>query len=354
MGSPLGPTFANYYMSEIETSVLSNPDVSPNIYCRYVDDIFCSCTEEHILKLKRELEEISVLTFTYERAVNCKLSFLDILVDNTSDRYIMSVYSKSTDAGKCLNYLSECPERYKISVIKSFIRRAWNTSSTVQLFHIEIQRVKQMLVNNGYPNKLIDSTLSKFLGKVNRGNESTSDKNNISYEIFYENQMNNGYKIDEAVMKKIIKDNVKVVDQSKTLKLVIFYKSPKTRQLVMKNNLSPKKRTLDQNNIIYEYSCKIGECEHQLSHINCYVGHTQCSLSRRLSYHLQNGAIKLHHLITHKKHITRKEIEQRTRIRYTYYDTIKLMTLESLLIYFEKPGINRQDTGKSRTLHLFM
>ena len=93
--------------------------------------------------------------------------------------------------------------------------------------------------------------------------------------MFYENQMNNGYKIDEAILKKIVKDNVKVVDQSKTLKLVIFYKSPKTRQLVMRNNLSPKKRTLAQSNIIYEYSCKIGECEHQISRINCYIGHTQ-------------------------------------------------------------------------------
>ena len=76
---------------------------------------------------------------------------------------------------------------------------------------------------------------------MNCKTENISYKNSISYEIFYENQMNNGYKIDEAVLKKIIRDNVKVADPSTNLKLFIFYKSPKTRHLVMRNNLSPVK-----------------------------------------------------------------------------------------------------------------
>ena len=37
MGSPLGPTFANFFMAEVENRALSNIRVS--LYCRYIDDI---------------------------------------------------------------------------------------------------------------------------------------------------------------------------------------------------------------------------------------------------------------------------------------------------------------------------
>ena len=40
MGSPLGPTFANFYMGNLEQSVHRDQNIKPNIYCRYVDDVF--------------------------------------------------------------------------------------------------------------------------------------------------------------------------------------------------------------------------------------------------------------------------------------------------------------------------
>ena len=75
MGSPLGPTFANFYMAHHENKVLSLPNMSPNIYCRYVDDIFTDADEELLLKIKRAMEEQSVLKFTYELANGGQLPF---------------------------------------------------------------------------------------------------------------------------------------------------------------------------------------------------------------------------------------------------------------------------------------
>ncbi|XP_076029861.1 uncharacterized protein LOC143018389 [Oratosquilla oratoria] len=40
MGSPLGCTFADFYMCHLENKVLQNPELRPFTYCRYVDDIF--------------------------------------------------------------------------------------------------------------------------------------------------------------------------------------------------------------------------------------------------------------------------------------------------------------------------
>ena len=41
MGTPLGPTFANFYASNLEETVLKNdPSLKPPSYCRCMDDIF--------------------------------------------------------------------------------------------------------------------------------------------------------------------------------------------------------------------------------------------------------------------------------------------------------------------------
>ena len=349
MGSPLGPTFANYYMAELETKVFAESS-KPNIYARYVDDIFCSCTEEELKRIKEIFEEKSVLKFTYEAPQNNKLPFLDILVDSSDGEYSTSIYIKSTDAGRCLNYHSECPDRYKNSVIQTYIRRAWLTAKTWYQFDAEIKHIKQMLVNNNYPNKIIDEQLKQFLDTAI---QEKSESNTLNkHQLYYRNQYNTKYKVDEEVIKRIVKENVSIVDNTSSLSLLIYYKNMKTHQLVMRNNLV-QTRPLNQSNLTYEYKCNIGECKHLTTSKNSYIGFTKCKLTRRLSYHLCEGAIQKHCIEMHKRKITRKEIEENTKIRYKVNDTNRLQIYEALLIYVEKPILNQQDTGKSRTLHLF-
>ena len=40
MGTPLGPKFANIYMWYMENNVISDLNIKPAVYTRYVDDIF--------------------------------------------------------------------------------------------------------------------------------------------------------------------------------------------------------------------------------------------------------------------------------------------------------------------------
>ena len=79
---------------------------------------------------------------------------------------------------------------------------------------------------------------------------------------------------------------------------------------------------------------------------------TTCILSRRLSYHLQNGAIINHSKIQREK-LTREEIVNWTKIRYRENDVNRLEILEALIILYEDPVINHQDTGKKRILKLY-
>ena len=125
MGSPLGPTFANFYMGNLEESVLFNNDIKPSIYCWYVDDIFVVRNEEHLLQLKQQLESSSVLNFTYETSVNGKMPFLDVNIKSDNGQFVSYVYRKSTNNGKLLKARSECPDRYKYSVITGPFRRPY-------------------------------------------------------------------------------------------------------------------------------------------------------------------------------------------------------------------------------------
>ena len=119
MGSPLGPLFASFYMSEVEARTFGNKNIVPHIYCRFVDDIFVDVkNQEQLNALIEMLQENSVLRFTYELNVQNRLPFLDVLVKSEQDRYETTVYRKATDMGRCLNAKSECPSRCKKSVIR--------------------------------------------------------------------------------------------------------------------------------------------------------------------------------------------------------------------------------------------
>lgn len=164
--------------------------------------------------------------------------------------------------------------------------------------------------------------------------------------------MNPIYKKNEAAIRKIVKDNVRAVNSNDKLQLIIYYKSLKTRDLIMKNNLSPKLRDLARTNLIYDFTCSIDGCKHLPIRQVRYSGLTTCTLSRRLSFHLQKGAIQKHCESVHGRPITREEIVSMTKARYFLRDIVRLEILEALIIRLEDPEVNKQETGKVRFLKL--
>ena len=61
----------------------------------------------------------------------------------------------------------------------------------------------------------------------------------------------------------------------------------------------------------------------------------------------------MHAQTTHGRKITRKEIVEMTETRCYQNDKRRLEILEALIIHFEDPEINRQDTGRKRVLKLY-
>ena len=347
MGSPLGPTFANFYMGELERSVFENVAKKPLIYVRYVDDIFVlvNC-EDELVYLKRVFQENSVLNFTYELGVNGKLPFLDVQVDKSSTSFRTSVYHKPTDQGKCLNYKSECPDRYKLSVINNYLNRAYKVSSSWENFHNEILHVKQVLVNNNYPNSLVDMQIKKYLGKKVNNENSSQGKSVVP--IYYEAQMHDNYKLEERIIKNLIYDNTKCLQPDSRLNLIIYYKNQRTSHLVMKNNMSPRPTLLQQSNVVYKFSCPLPH-----SQAVEYVGMTQTTLSRRLTCHAQDGGICKHFVNHHLTKPTREQLTENTTVIARSSDRFKLCIKEALYIMKLGPLINKQYDNFSNILKLY-
>ena len=125
-------------------------------------------------------------------------------------------------------------------------------------------------------------------------------------------------------------------DDNEKLELVIYYKSKLTSQLIMTNN-NEKKNKLNSTNVGYQFICLTDDC--MLRKMN-YIGSTT-TLSRRLTMHLTNRALREHQIETHHSNLTSKHIVNNASILRKQNDINHLLINEAILIKLEKLEINR-------------
>ena len=103
MGSPLGPTMANVFLSFYEMKWLEQcpNEFKPVFYRRYVDDIFVLFeSAEHLSKFHAYLNTCHPnMSFSFEQEINDKLSFLDVEVSRQQGKFVTTVYTKPTFSG---------------------------------------------------------------------------------------------------------------------------------------------------------------------------------------------------------------------------------------------------------------
>ena len=350
-------------------------------------------TDDQLLSLKGKLEENSVLQFSVDRAVDERIPFLDVHVDASSGSYVTSVYRKPTDNGKCLNGVSECPERYKDSVIRAYVHRALKHCSTWPLIHQELDRIRSILVSNNYSLTAFDQQVRRQLHKhfsQDQGRspghsagrheedqqqaESQQEEEVVeptepqqqeqdgqqdgaqqdgeegrSIHLYYKGCMSTSYKDDEKALRGIIERNCIATRPQDNIKFIIYYKSPKVASMIMKNNLSGDNSDLKATNVVYEFHCPLGDCARRPN--STYLGHTTTSLSRRITMHLQDGAPKLHLHQDHDKKLTRAMMVDNTTIIARCSQRRRLKVLEAVYIRDRDPLINRQQNMRG-TLQL--
>ena len=79
-----------------------------------------------------------------------------MVIIRNGPRLDTKVYVKPTDNGLLLHYQSHVDVRYKHSLLKTMLNRAFKLSSNWQFFHQECERLKMVFARLHYPKTLVE------------------------------------------------------------------------------------------------------------------------------------------------------------------------------------------------------
>ena len=128
MGSPIGPSFANIFMSNLENEFIKDKLNEFGIlkYCRYVDDTFIIARSQD--SINKFFDYVNTLhpqiKFTKEAESQNSLPFLDILIckqyENNITKFNTSTYHKPTFSGVYSKFNSFMSQKYLANLIYLF------------------------------------------------------------------------------------------------------------------------------------------------------------------------------------------------------------------------------------------
>ena len=274
MGSPLGPTLANLFLSYHEEKWLSDCPVQfrPRYYRRYVDDVFLMFqNRSHVKKFQRYMNSRHQnIKFTVEEEENDSISFLDIKITRNDGKLTTSIYRKKTFSGVYVNYNSFLPRDYKRGLISTLLHRAYTICSDYNKLHQEISRLKSIWQKNSFPLSFIDRCIQKFLNKLfvkRKTKKLASNKKEVMICLVFLGKIS-------IVVKKKLQQIFK--ECGKGLHLRIVFKSPNR----LRNGFSFKDalpKNMDSL-LLYKFTCDACNC--------VYIGETKRHFQVRAYEHL--------------------------------------------------------------------
>ena len=335
MGSPLGPTLANIFMSYHERKWLQEcpQDFKPSYYYRYVDDTFLLFrSSDHIQKFLEFLNSRHCnIKFTCEIENNDSLPFLDVNIRKSDNNFITSVYHKSTYTGLTTRYDSFIPSRYKDNLISVLIYRAFHISKDFFIMVKEFEFIKDILRKNGYPHFHIEKVIRKTLNNLLTKKEQylTVPKDVIILKLPYLGSMS--HLLSKKLM-KLIRSNYSTVE----IRVVFTNNSTIGKLFPFKDRIPISLRS----SLVYQYKC--GSCNAS------YIGKTLRNLSLRIDEHKgisfrtkrplsspMQSAIR-EHSINHDHPIMNENFQ----ILDTSNSSNDLSILESVWIWKTRPTLN--------------
>ena len=269
MGSPLGPLLADVFMASIEERLEQKINKLP-LYRRYVDDILLICDDQtEADSLLAEFNSLhSNLRLTSEQESDNSISFLDILITRKEDGFIKrSVYRKSTWTGQYLNFYSFCPIRYKRGLVRTLFIRA-KKICTSDCLDVELDKITNILLENGYPIKFIKKYLNDPKPKANI---YTASKKPVYIKLPFK-----GDSFSFQINKKLRCTIEKVYN---TAKLVLI--EPTTPLRIKRH--SDSKDDYVTSHCVYDFKCSCG-CN--------YIGRTDRSLRTRAAEHIPKWLVE--------------------------------------------------------------
>ena len=166
MGTKLAPSYANIFLGKLEKELLAGYHLKPEVWIRYIDDIFCVWTHgrEEFDKFVDYLNsKHDTIKFTTECATD-KINFLDTWVHIKDDGSLYtSLFTKPTDTHDYLHYSSSHPGHMKKGGPRSQLLRIRRICTLDEDFKISGQNLIKHYTRRGYPNTLIQQAFNEIV-----------------------------------------------------------------------------------------------------------------------------------------------------------------------------------------------
>ena len=328
MGSPLGPLMANACMCMLEEKLVDY-GAMPLYYRRYVDDTIAtfSSLEEHEIFFTQLNALHSSIQFTAELSSNNVLPFIGVNCHKVGSSIETSVYHKPTDNGLLLHYHSHTDQRYKRSLLRTMITRAYRISSSWHHLHSECEKIRDVFCRLSYPTSLVDRTIKDVIAKALpvKTNQQTQEVGHACSRFILP------FKSQELC--KRIRDEIKGLNDKLDLKMQPVFTSVKIKRLITAGQpaSNANEKLVSQAKVVYTYKCS---CD--LS----YIGYTARYLYQRINEHRHRSSSSIHQHCQdtgHEFKVTNFKVLAKCKTK------LDCMIRESHEIYFRKPALNARD-----------
>ena len=167
MGTKMAVAFANIFMADFETKLISQSRIKPIEWKRYIDDVFSlwnKSKQDINLFIEQANQFHPSIKFTAEISEN-EITFLDTIIykgDRFQTDSILDIktHYKPTETFQYTHFTSCHPPGVKRGFIKGEATRLLRTNSSQTTFEECLSNFKLRLKARGYPNNFIERSLT--------------------------------------------------------------------------------------------------------------------------------------------------------------------------------------------------
>ena len=191
IGTKFAPPYSILFMAELEEEILSETELKPYLWWRYIHDIFF-LWENGEEKLKEFIEHLNEKDPTIKFTAECSqtsINFLDVTVSLTGGKINTDLYVKPTDSHQYLHSSSCHPYRCKKGIPYSQALRLNRICSDPSSFDKRCNDLEKWLIERGYSEREVRKQVLRarsFSRDSVLDRESTRDEQNkMTFNLTY-------------------------------------------------------------------------------------------------------------------------------------------------------------------------
>ena len=200
--------------------------------------------------------------------ITMEIADLGMMIEKKGCELVTSVYRKPTNNGLLLHFQSQVDMRYKKSLIRTMLHRL---SSSWESIVRECDHLKGMFFKLGYPDRLVDATITSFLNSVLmdkdqvKKNNAMSERNIVRVVLPFKDQRSADF------VRKQLKDLGNNIGNP----IQTVFTSPKIgEQLQIQERKPP---VVSRQCVFYQFKCDLYDTD--------YIGYTTRHLHQRIEEH---------------------------------------------------------------------